>query len=388
MAAVGLSDVFKYGTRFLAHLLVVVLAGVVLVLTGHLVGDILLLNSGAPGLRLPSSTTGRVGLGIAGLGLLVTVIGLAGLLFKLVADGTAVGTRAVLEEGGELATSDGDETTSEPADDADVSDEPADTPSPDERGSPATAASPTPQERQEPTETTDPTQSAPTSDGPSPPFSQDAAAESQAAPQPPTDPDAGQPPASETEPSQADSGPANGPEPRSEPAGGDDGTGVPDGTDTGNAEGSSEWTPPDPEEFEQHQSTRPDQQSGEASSDPFADDSTGGFDDDTRVVDEGQIDEPADEATTWDDLRDSSGESNTGSSTDPTGADESAEEDWSTSNPFGDEPAGDAGSPQADEDTQDAYDEEFVEEESTEGANYTFETEGGDDPLSDALDEE
>lgn len=384
MAAVGLSDVFKYGTRLLANLLVVVLTGMVLVLAGNLVGEFIVGTVSNPDIRMPPTQVGWAGVAVAGAGVLVTFAGLCGLLFKLVADGTAVGTRSVLEAEGVLSSgvdaegTDAEVGTSDESGVLTQSDETAPAPPGEGDGTVAGVS-------EQPMETTDPvreqqSESASSGGGPPPQHSEDAPNGQS------SDPDRQQPPATGTEPPQQ--GP---PEEHSArmPAESDAEGGTSGVSEGASAEDPSEWTPPDPEEFEQHQSTQTEEQSPDAGADPFAENA--GFEDDTKVVDEGQFDEPPDSATTWDDLRDSSEESTSGPVDEPATGEtsESESDDWSGSNPFGNESASDntatesegSSSPPAeteegDSEPQDAYDEEFTE------------TEGGDDPLSDALEDE
>ena len=409
MAAVGLSDVFKYGTRFLAHLLVVVLAGVVLVLIGNVVGEFLIGTPSDPSFRTPPETIGWAGVAISAVGVLATVAGLGGLLFKIVADGTAAGTRAVATQQGVTAA-----TT--------VADE-----APDQSGGPGVASPPTPDTSTEPTKasgqpthddqpqqdsqpepvgqtgsqpretTDDPTTQVP-SEG-----STIADTESQSDSTPPSE----QPTPATQGPADTESSPPEQTEPIGDPETlpDDDESTVAESSETasvGSAEGEPsesrtdeppEWTPPDPEEFERHQQARADerrsqgsaseQQADRTASDSPTDDSAP-YEDETRVVDEEQFDEPADAATSWDDLTGSSGTSDADSTG---GAGESQTDEWSDPNQFeaSTETDSRADETAAETDSDNGY---AMDEETDETESFSFESGEDNDPLSDALNDE
>ena len=278
MAAVGLTDVYKYGARLLAHLLVVVLVGVVLVLTGDLIGEFLVGSVTDPSLRQPPARTGQVGwvgVGIAGIGVLATFIGLSGLLYKLVADGTAAGTRAVTGgKAGPVGAS------------ADVAGEERDA-GPDEPRQSATASQ---------------------ADGTSQP---DAATET-----PATD--------EQTAVSDATASDTGQTEPETEPMS----AGTDEGETTQSSATAPEWTPPDPSEFEQPREEATSDESA-STAEPFADDPAETYADDTKVVDEATIDDTG--ATSWEDLQTSAESGHPAS--------ESVETDSSTPTDWADETA-------------------------------------------------
>jgi len=419
MAAVGLSDVFKYGTRFLAHLIVVVLLGVVFVLIGNVVGDFLVGTVSDPGIRSSLGTTAYAGIAIAVVGVLVTVAGLGGLLFKLVADGTTVGTESALAAADGISVA-GDET-SEQAGDGESRDAQQDTGfSPETPQSSPTASD---QSRHAP-ETTDPTQQ-PSAGRDSQSPVDAASTTNQAQSDPPTD--TAQPGAAsgeqavprqetqhQSEPTQS-SQPvtdAESPGAHSEQSTearpttndeSDDETG--DGTPTGETDEQStpdeppEWTPPDPDEFEQQQAARAreratedgatdaDQSTREHDTSPFDDDPETGFENDTRVVDEDQFDDAQSGATTWDDLQSPTDSTTEQASDRVTDESASTADDWGSPEQFADESDADSTGEQTE--TKAAGGEQIVEDEggSESEESFTFETGGDSDPLSDALDD-
>lgn len=93
MAAVGLADAFRYGTKYLGYLAVVLTVGVALVGAGaYLValGGASLLGLSTATITIPQVAAGAI---LAVLGALVTVVGLIGMAFKFLADAAMVGVR-------------------------------------------------------------------------------------------------------------------------------------------------------------------------------------------------------------------------------------------------------------------------------------------------------
>ena len=416
MAAVGLSDVFKYGTRFLAHLLVVVLLGVVLVLVGDVVGEFITGGLTDPGIRSNLGTTAYAGIAISVAGVLVTVAGLGGLLFKLVADGTAVGTRSVIVDADGLGDAPTNAASDDEHSDADAasSDEATDTASPESAGE-------QPQPPRRPTETTAPSTESGSAGQNRPAASQDPVTQEstdrQTTPSEQFERAAGQQSAASSEPEQtsqtAPSGepaPPQSGEPEQSPAPDESATGSEQSEAPSNPDEPPEWTPPDPAEFERQQAENADDRAQRDTEDavdqaqrdtedaddrvsqdrpasPLDEHRQDSFDDDTRVVDGDQFDDTESGATTWDDLQTPT--ESTAEPVDEPVTEEpqsTGQEDWGSPEQFGDESG-----PEVDESIQsdDSDDENRYEDEepSDDDSGFSFETSGDGDPLSDALDD-
>ena len=112
MSAAGLSDVYRYGVRFVGYLLVVTLVGSAFIVGGAIIGNRILPT--ADGGATATSNVAAIALFV--IGVLLLLSGLFGLAYKLVADATTAGIaqgRAV--ETGVTAADDGSETDGEDA---------------------------------------------------------------------------------------------------------------------------------------------------------------------------------------------------------------------------------------------------------------------------------
>lgn len=91
MSAAGLSDVYRYGVRFVGYLLAVTLAAGVFVAGGALAGGSVLTDVADGGAA--AATTGPLVAGIAliAIGVLLFLSGLSGLVYKLIADAAMAG---------------------------------------------------------------------------------------------------------------------------------------------------------------------------------------------------------------------------------------------------------------------------------------------------------
>jgi len=371
MAAVGLTDVYKYGARFLAQLLVVVLVGVVLVLTGDLVGGFIVGSATDPALRTPPNQSGWAGVAIAGIGILATLSGTVGLLFKLVADGTAAGTRSVVDDGVRQAAS-AEESDEGEADETEAdtgqSEETEQSSRPEPEQAPvAQASQETGDSGSEPLEQPRQSEMPPQADGPA----QETPVDDQTGAAPAHSGNGTEEPRAESTASAAEAEPA-----AAEPTEmGEDGASVENDGDetTQTREEPPEWTPPDPSEFEQSRDestvagdpqSRSTAEQSEVTDEPFSEDTAGNYADETKIVDEPTFEEADASATSWEDLKSSSGSGE--------GIDDQSPSEWTDET----------------EEITEGSDEESTEPESDTGANFeSFETSDGD-PLSDALDDE
>jgi len=365
MAAVGLSDLYRYGTRFLGYVLVVAIVGGGLVAAG-----VFLLSNGEFNGFQADGARALLGVLVGVLGVLLTVSGGVGLVHKLVADAAMTGLvagRAQVsatedataetdtadeETGGESTTGSAAATTDEASpepDDASADRSEPDTEPIEDTEPPAREPSTAPTEAAQADSTprsdrNEPATGADRADGPAEP-APEPAADSEPDPHPEPEPEPR--PEQETEP-----GP--GPEPKAEAA-----------PDSGAEEAGTEpqeWTPPDPAEFDTGPSDldEPDGWEAEPVEEP-----AGTGSDDARTTDDLFGGESAD------DQSDLFGGESTDEEPDLFGgeADEPAPSDEPADRPT---------------DDQSPAEDETPADEGVDG----FEVSGDDDPLSDALDDE
>jgi len=159
MSAVGLTDVYRYGTRFLGTLLVVAGVGGGLIAAGY----VLIQNGSLGSLSGNEGYRAVLGIVVGALGGLLLLSGLLGLTHKLIADATMAGTLAARtarrDASGVAAASPpaGDGTATETADDS-----PATTSEPAEEADEqmAETGEPEPESSQEPAEDPSPVEPA------------------------------------------------------------------------------------------------------------------------------------------------------------------------------------------------------------------------------------
>ena len=125
MSAAGLSDVYRYGARFVGYLVAVTLRGGVFVASGIAFGFNAVLGAGSltnPAQLLSQVSAASVAgsLLLVAVGVLVALAGVVGLLYKLIADAAMVGTETAMVNAGPDALADEAETT-EAVSDADDS---------------------------------------------------------------------------------------------------------------------------------------------------------------------------------------------------------------------------------------------------------------------------
>ncbi|PSP61375.1 hypothetical protein BRC76_06130, partial [Halobacteriales archaeon QH_8_67_36] len=108
MSAAGLSDVYRYGVRFVGYLLAVTLVSNAFVVGGAIIGDRILptvVGGGA------TATSNVAAIALFAIGVLLLLSGLFGLAYKLVADATMAGVAQGRAVGtGVTASDDGSET--------------------------------------------------------------------------------------------------------------------------------------------------------------------------------------------------------------------------------------------------------------------------------------
>lgn len=405
MAAVGLSGVFKYGGKFLGYVVAVVLAGGVLVGSGAFLAATGGVNLSDPSIGSVATSRAIAGAVLVALGGLISLSGLFGLAHKLLADAAATAvesatpapaTSTVAEEADEDAeaqeAADGDELveSAEPT----VADE----------GEVPTGHESPPSIGDERPETTDPTatepavpESTPGERAESEPASTDSGGQSgpdDYVDQSATDEDwTDSKYATGTQPDDVDGPGATGANDDDETAFNGDETEIEDA-------GRSEWTPPDPSEFEQSAET-----ADEAAAEPVPGPT------DEEAPREGAGDQPEDEVRTWDDVRNASSGDGIEAEKATTDVDQAAavrddstederdiadlvgEEDASREPATRDEPNFADDRPVAEEDAEDSIQVEADEHEDADDDDQTladegvtsFEVKADDDPLGDRL---
>ena len=360
MSAVGLSDLYRYGARFVGYGLVVTAAGGAFVAGGYVLGASDISTQAA-------SNEALLGIAAGAIGVLLVLSGLVGLVYKLIADAVMAGTAAALrtraaDAEAAAAATDGSATEEAQTEETETDDTakpvPAGAPAADEPDAPAEEPSAT----AETEPTTEPAE--PTVENPQPTAESEHVAEES---QPTADAEASMSDDDGAEPAE----PAAEEPPQAAPAA-DDGADEPaagDGADEStddqpesataesvdlfeDAEGSEpteaaerdaeappqEWSPPDPSEFERSESVEPSTDDA-AETDGDQDDEFDGWDtagteetesdadaprtaadlfgdpeggtspgdqsaeggdeqSDKRLIDDGDVEEPADEETT------------------------------------------------------------------------------------------
>lgn len=130
MSAADLSDVYKYGVRFIGYLVAVTLVGGIIVAAGVGVGFSALFSADPTAATDParllaqiSFTNIVIGVVIIAVGVVVSLTGLVGLLYKLIADATMTGAANAMES--ELPDVVPEEDVSADGEDDDTSAEPA-----------------------------------------------------------------------------------------------------------------------------------------------------------------------------------------------------------------------------------------------------------------------
>jgi len=101
MSAAGLSDVYRYGARFVGYLALAIILGGVFVAAGIAVGFSAIVGAGSltnPSQFLTQLSPGTLvgSLVLVGIGVVVALVGVAGLLYKLIADASMTGTELAL----------------------------------------------------------------------------------------------------------------------------------------------------------------------------------------------------------------------------------------------------------------------------------------------------
>jgi hypothetical protein len=113
MSAAGLSDVYRYGVRFVGYLLVVTLVGSAFIVGGAILGEQLLPTVGGGD---TTATSNVAAIALFAIGVLLLLSGLFGLAYKLVADATMAGVAQGRAVGrGVTASDDGSKTDDEDA---------------------------------------------------------------------------------------------------------------------------------------------------------------------------------------------------------------------------------------------------------------------------------
>ena len=401
MSAVGLSDLYRYGARFVGYVLVVTAAGGALVAGGYVLG--------ASDLSTQAATNeALLGIAAGAIGVLLVLSGLVGLIYKLIADAVMAGTVAARRTAGadaDVAAAATDEQGADGADEAEQDDdtdgsvttgvpadgEPADDAPVDDEPSTGEPESPTESEPAEPTvENPQPTAEAEAATAePEPTDDADETAVEAADEQPdesvaetPTEqaaetvvePEIDQPDEPAAEDTQS---PAESTGEQSETATADavnlfEGADDTESADAGERDAEAppqEWSPPDPSEFERSESVEP---ATDVDSDESGSDETGSAESDEDAFEDWETGE--------------TGATESDADTPRTAADLFGEQGASTDDEFVE---GESEQPDKrlidDDDTEESIDEgTTLADEGVEG----FEVESDSDPLSDALDEE
>lgn len=381
MSAVGLSDLYRYGTRFVGYGLVVTAAGGAFVAGGYVLGatDI------SPQV---ASNEALLGIAAGAIGVLLALSGLVGLVYKLIADAVMAGTAAALS----AQTADAEEpaAANEPTEESETEDAtkavPAAAPADDEPDAPADESSP-------------PAEPEPTAEEPTQPTAE--AEQDIEEPEPTTEPEEATQPTAEAEQDIEESQPTadaeasavdDGGEPVAEESQPVEET-ADEQSETATAESvdlfegaeetaaedreaeapPQEWSPPDPSEFERSESVEPSVDDDETDDTPDDDGET------SEAPDDDETDGAAgDEFDGWD-----TPESESDASSPRTAADL-----------FGDSGEVDS-TEQSAEETGTQSDKRLIDDDDTDGEETLadegvegFDVDSDSDPLSDALDDE